>query len=277
MNSVLHGYAMTAAKHTIYTDPMPDQAHDLRRLAFRRPAPSPHARRAFVVAVVGGKTGAGATTVAMNLAAASSESGRRAVFVARDPCGKLADQIIGAVDENRIEAELVVFDVGNPIGDAGANICRRSDQVLVVAAAMSADVLGAYETVAALTAVLPGKNIHTLKDRPTPESASDELDDRIRLLINKSPSVEAANSAHKRIAWAARRFLGTQVRSAGYIEIEKKAVFKRMSRFCLNLRALSVDSMRQLLVSDSLLKWRRRSDFNDYRPVAIAEQLEMDF
>lgn len=257
---------------------MPDQAHDLRQLAFRRPASSSHARRAFVVAVVGGNTGAGATTVAMNLVAASSESGRRAVFVARDPCGKLADQIIDAVDDKRIEAELVVFDVGNPIDDAGANICRRSDQMLVVAAATtSSDVSDAYKTIAALAAVLLGKNIHTWKDRPTLESLSGDLDDRIRLLINKSPGAEAANSAHERVAWAARRFLGTQIRSAGYIENEKKTVFKRMSRFCLNLRALSVDSIGQLLVSDSLLKWRRRSNFNDHRPVAIAEQLEMDF
>ena len=247
---------------------MSDQAYDLRQLAMRfRPAPPSRVRRAAVLAVVGGTANVGATTVAMGL-------------VAADSCGAqtaMADQLLDAVDRRLIEAELVVFDAGYTINEAVGRICRRADRVLIVTTPEPSDVLNAFATIESLTAGAARGASGGVEDRKVPALPTAKHDSRFHLLINMSPSAAAADSAHARLAWAARRLLGVRLRSAGYIQREKAALPEGISRFCLNLRALSVDTIRELLVSDCLLNWRRRGKFNGNPIEAFAEQLEMDF
>ncbi|GEM_PF-5025459 len=260
---------------------MSDQAYDLRQLAMRfRPAPPSRVRRAAVLAVVGGTANVGATTVAMGLVAALAESGRQSLFVAADSCGAqtaMADQLLDAVDRRLIEAELVVFDAGYTINEAVGRICRRADRVLIVTTPEPSDVLNAFATIESLTAGAARGASGGVEDRKVPALPTAKHDSRFHLLINMSPSAAAADSAHARLAWAARRLLGVRLRSAGYIQREKAALPEGISRFCLNLRALSVDTIRELLVSDCLLNWRRRGKFNGNPIEAFAEQLEMDF
>jgi MinD-like ATPase involved in chromosome partitioning or flagellar assembly len=79
-----------ACKHAPYDyDLMLDQAHDLRRLAThdQRSASPPRAGRPAVLAVSGAKGGVGTTTVALNLAVAAAQTGRRTMLVDADPRG----------------------------------------------------------------------------------------------------------------------------------------------------------------------------------------------
>jgi flagellar biosynthesis protein FlhG len=77
---------------------MLDQAHDLRRLATtgRGDAQSPsRGGRPTLIVVAGGKGGVGTTTVALNLAAALVQTGRRAVLVDADLRGGDAATVCG--------------------------------------------------------------------------------------------------------------------------------------------------------------------------------------
>ncbi len=68
---------------------MLDQAHDLRRLATERvrPKAARAASRPTLLAVMGGKGGVGTTTIALKLAAALAQAGRRTLLVDADPRG----------------------------------------------------------------------------------------------------------------------------------------------------------------------------------------------
>jgi flagellar biosynthesis protein FlhG len=68
---------------------MLDQAHDLRRLAVTRGLPTTVdvTGRPTLLAVTGGKGGVGTTTIAINIAAAMTETGGRALLVDADPRG----------------------------------------------------------------------------------------------------------------------------------------------------------------------------------------------
>src|SRR3989304_8316814 len=66
---------------------MHDQANDLRRLVreSRTPASAPAPLRPTLLVVAGGKGGVGTTTLAVNLAVALAQRGRRTVLVDADP------------------------------------------------------------------------------------------------------------------------------------------------------------------------------------------------
>lgn len=68
---------------------MSDQAHDLRRLAMEhgRPEAARAAGRPELLAVTGGKGGVGTTTVAIGLAVARAQSGKRTLLIDADPRG----------------------------------------------------------------------------------------------------------------------------------------------------------------------------------------------
>ena len=297
---------------------MLDQAHDLRQLAVCRRRASPTwAGRPALLAVAGGKGGVGTTTIGLNLARAVAETGRRTVFVdadARDdsmlcdmeqrhsladvlagrrtwgeamqstPGGvglvvggrkwnelngtqaALAEQLLESFNDESLDADLVIIDVGNTIRGAALHICRCADAVLMITTPTAAAVINTFSAIRALTA------------KPIDGGPIDEPDGRLYLLINMSPAVDVANAVHYRLAWAARRLLGLQLRSAGHLATADGEIpDDNNKQFFLNFRALSVDALRQLLIAESLLSWQRRGEFNSRPDGAFAEPLEMDF
>lgn len=182
----------------------------------------------------------------------------------------MADELLDAVDDGQIDADLVVIDVGNTINEAAGRICQRADRALIVTTPTPAAVLNTYTTIETLAAGQVCSTAFGREDRLKPELLADELDDRFYLLINMASNAEPANAALDRIDWVARRLLGVRIRSAGYIPRATGALPCGSAQFCLNVRALSVDTIRELFVSDCLLRWRRREKFNTNHSVAIA-------
>ena len=87
---------------------MLDQAYDLRRLAKPdgRPELPRVAERPALLAVTGGKGGVGTTTVALRLAEALTQAGRRALLVDADPRGGNAALLCG-IEEERSLADVL--------------------------------------------------------------------------------------------------------------------------------------------------------------------------
>lgn len=75
-----------------------DQASDLRRLAADATLPGPGPHRPRLVVLGSGKGGAGTTTLAVNLAAALAQQGRRVLLVDADPQGGNAGLLCGIED-----------------------------------------------------------------------------------------------------------------------------------------------------------------------------------
>jgi flagellar biosynthesis protein FlhG len=133
---------------------MPDQAHDLRRLATHceRVGSPRRGKRPTLLVVAGGKGGVGTTTVALNLAVALAQTGKRALLIDADPRGgdaallcsveeryTLADVLAGrrtwdeATYEGSDGVRLVVgqrgwHDVGSPSVAAGQLLERLDGQ-----------------------------------------------------------------------------------------------------------------------------------------------------
>ena len=268
---------------------MPDQAYDLRKLAVcRRPAPSSRTGRATVVAVGGGKGGVGTTTVALNLAAALAESGRRTMFIDADPRGadslrvgssgaytrpspvlklmpggrewrptngrgtEAAGRLLDSIDDGQTDADAAVIDVGNTIDRAVGAICRRADRVLVVVTPNPAAVLGAYAALATLTV---GIGREHGGQPPWPA-------ERLNVLMNMASNVKTATAAYERLAWTARRLLGLSLRSVGCMPTAVDPTADGNAELCLNVRTLPVDTVRKLLVSGDVLNWRKETDFS---------------
>lgn len=180
----------------------------------------------------------------------------------------LAEQLLESFNDGSLDADLVIIDVGNTIRGAAAHICRRADAVLMITTPTAAAVMNTFSAIRTLTA-------KPLDGGPGP---IDGPDGRLYLLINMSPAVGVANAVHYRLAWAARRLLGLQLRSAGHLATANGAIpYGNNKQFPLNFRTLSVDTLRELLVAESLLSWQGRDEFDGRPAGAIAEPLEMDF
>ncbi|MBU4270244.1 MAG: P-loop NTPase [Planctomycetes bacterium] len=180
----------------------------------------------------------------------------------------LAEQLLESFNDGSLDADLVVIDVGNTIRGAASHICRRADAVLMITTPTAAAVMNTFSAIRTLTAKPIDGGLGPI----------DEPDGRLYLLINMSPAVGVANVVHYRLAWAARRLLGLQLRSAGHLTTADGAIPDGNNKqFPLNFRTLSVDTLQKLLVAESLLSWQRRGEFNGRPAGAIAEPLEMDF
>ena len=297
---------------------MPDQAHDLRQLAVRRrAAPPKRVGRPAVLAVAGGKGGVGTTTVGLNLALAMSESGRNVVFVDADARGAdaallcrleeerssladvlagrrawdealltipgglrlavggskwnelngtqatLAERFLESVADGRLDAELIVADVGNTMRGSAAEICRQADAVLMITTPSPAAAMNTFSAIRTLAS-----------DAAATHAASGTF----YLLVNMAPHAAAADAVHYRLAWAARRLLGRQLRSAGCLPaVENLPADGLNEQFYLNIRALSVDAIGRQFVSELVSNWRSPVEFDGCPPTAVAEPLEMDF
>jgi MinD-like ATPase involved in chromosome partitioning or flagellar assembly len=116
---------------------MPDQAHDLRRLATHREygeMPRCGTRPALIV-VAGGKGGVGTTTVALNLAGALTRAGVRSLLVDADPCGDAA--LLCDIEERYTLADVLA---GRRTWDEAT--CFGSDGVRLIVGQRGWDSLG---------------------------------------------------------------------------------------------------------------------------------------
>jgi flagellar biosynthesis protein FlhG len=235
---------------------MKDQADDLRQLVRQDPAEhaSPPSQTPALVAVTGGKGGVGTTTLALNLAAALSRQGRPTILVDGDfggpgagllcprgdgptvadvlaaRCG-LADALRPGPAGARIlpnawpaadcsssaqerliadlrglgrEADFVILDAGSGLGGVVRRFWLAADLVLLVATPEPASVMGAYAAVKVLLADSARVPIHTL--------------------VNLAPDAPSASEVHGRLARACQRFLGLEIRAAGYVPADPEVI-----------------------------------------------------
>lgn len=218
-------------------------AHQAAGLAIPQPSPAP------VLAVAGAKGGVGKTTIAVQLATLLARAGHRTLLVDFDPgcanvgvhlrlaaardletvaageCslrdavtagpGGLAvvlgrsgssalagerglprERALRAVLEARRSFDAIVVDTGAGVGPATTLVAERSDLVLGVTTPDIAAVTDAY----ALCKVLHARG------RPLPE-----------LVVNRVPTREAAMATAARLAAVARRFLGAELHTCGFV------------------------------------------------------------
>jgi len=219
--------------------------------------------RPALVAVLGGKGGVGSTTVAVNLAAAAIAAGTRAMFLDADQRGtssRDADWTLRLLDNLDARPELAVVDLGNAPDERALGFCLGADALLLVAAP---DAAAIWHTFLVL------KRLARSKNGPLPP---------VYLLLNMTPCKRRAKTIGQRFALASRRLLGVEVRSAGCLPLDESqpAAWKNTPQG-FNVRPLSVDVIRRVLVSDALLNWRSRGKFDGPHQRLFAQQSEKEF
>ena len=237
---------------------MHDQANDLRRLVRQCTVVKTDAADASVrlIVVAGGKGGVGTTTLAVDLAVAFAQADRRVVLVDADPHGgdvavlagvqeqhTLADVLSGSREASETlhqgpeqlkvlpgfwgweslpgpngsigerllaqmralkqQAEIVVLDAGNGPHPILRPCWRAADLRLVVTTPEKSAILDTYAL------------IKQWSDRDTPES--------IHAVVNQAADGHEAEDVYGRLAQACRRFLGLELRAAGYVSTSKES------------------------------------------------------
>lgn len=236
-----------------------DQATELRRLV-REAAPAVFGRgcaRPRLVAVAGGAGGIGTTTLAVNLAVALAQAGRRTILADASPSGRDAavlcglDRQRGAIDRPIGESNLA--DLIQP-GPGGLRILAKSEvnetpwRSLPIADCLL-DHLATLSSMADWVVVdagnSPGRQSRRLWRAAdaillvaTPELTSvmnayaavkslapPDAPPEVFSVVSRASAAAAAEEIHARLAQACRRFLGIRLRHAGYvpaaIEIEE--------------------------------------------------------
>jgi len=203
------------------------QAQTLRKLVrecVRADAPQPDPRPAVLV-VVGAQRGVGTTSVAQNLAVALQQSGQPAILVDAATTETIAVQSgtqgiqvfapatdghpLTATEEDASRwiaelahvapgAEVMVVDGGNGSRPDMQPLWETSDVALLVTTPDPPAVLRVYTLL---------KRLHTA-------AAASPL---IYCLINRAPDTAAAGAVFARIHQACRRFLGVELRPAGFV------------------------------------------------------------
>jgi flagellar biosynthesis protein FlhG len=280
---------------------MPDQAYDLRRLAtHREQADSPCCvDRPPLLVVTGGKGGVGTTTVALNLAAALAESGKRTLLVDADPrggdlailCGietrhTLADVIARRRTWNEAACSGpsgVRVIVGQPDWQDGSNSAiaagrmleRLNDQdllgdIVVIdagngVAGISRHVYRVANAVVMVTTADPASVAGAFAAIRAISSQLGHIGSAAPFysLVNMTPRARVAETAHYRLARTCRRILGIELRSAGHLAIAQAAERKsQVATIGLNLQVSLADTVRRVFAAEPLSKWRKRIKFN---------------
>ncbi len=202
----------------------------------------------------------------------------------------LAERFLESVADGRLDAELVVVDVGNTMRGSAAEICRQADAVLMITTpspAATMNTFSAIRTLACGAGLSCGAGVSPAAEkcrrdacttRKEIAAGTDAVPGTFYLLVNMAPNAAAAAAVHYRLAWAARRLLGLQLRSAGCLPaVENLPPDGLNGQFYLNIRALSVDAIGRQFVSELVSNWRSPVEFDGCPPTAVAEPLEMDF
>ena len=265
---------------------MSDQANDLRRLMVERAgmAAGRRAVRGRWIAVAGGKGGVGTTSVAIGLALADRK--RKTLLVDADPrggdaalhfgvddqytlcdllsgrrrlsdviqtgaCGlrlvpgargwndlghgpsSVVERLSDALGDSTVDVDTVMMDLGNSPNRTTSRLWQAADTAYIVTTAETAGIVGAYEAIKILTdrgAVAPPMFV----------------------VVNMAVPPRAAETAYRRLAEAAHRFLGVRLTSAGCHLTPKK------EKTNLNFHAPAADTVRELSAAERLLNWTKR-------------------
>ncbi len=279
---------------------MVDQAHDLRRLATHsNGAESPGCSdRPALVVVAGGKGGVGTTTVALGLAAALAESGRRTLLVDADSRGGDAALMCG-IEERYTLADVLAgrrtwkdaicagprgvgvvagqrgwHDGRNPAAAAG-HLLEQLDRQDLHAELVLIDAGNVLDGVVphvcreanAVVMVTTGDvasvvgafaGIKTLVSGSNPGGWPP-----LYLLVNMAPTARVAETVYYRLARTCRRVLGIELQSAGCLALARRP---GRNSGCgvigLNLQVRLADTMRGVSVAEGLASWQRHVEFN---------------
>lgn len=231
---------------------MDDQANDLRRLAreFAVSAMPRSNARSRPVVVTGGKGGVGTTTVAVNLAVALAEQGRRAVLVDADPYRADATLLCRAGERFTVAEVLSgqreTCEVLEP-GPGGAMVlpgawgddrvweCSSAAQDRLIEELLDLGSLAEWVVIDAGNGA--GRVAHRFwhaADRvllvTTPDAASvlnaytlvkllagGDATVPVETLVNMAPSAAVAEETHARLGRACFRFLGLRPQEAGTV------------------------------------------------------------
>jgi len=245
---------------------MRDQAEALRRLVAQHASPSlelpaavgrngrPALRRPQLVVVAGGKGGVGTTTVAVNMAVAAAQSGRRCLLVDVDgQCGDVA--LLTAVREKYTVADVLAHRRRLlkclQCGPAGVKILagawgfeRLSDyppaaaeiliqQVLEMSAELELAVFDcgnghspmaerfwrAADAVLAVSSVEPASILDTYS--AIKQMYHRRWQTRLLSVVSMAPHKAAAEGVHERLREACQRFLGVVVTAGGTVSHDK--------------------------------------------------------
>ena len=245
---------------------MRDQAEALRRLVAQHASPSlelpaavgrngrPALRRPQLVVVAGGKGGVGTTTVAVNMAVAAAQSGRRCLLVDVDgQCGDVA--LLTAVREKYTVADVLAqrrrLVKCLQCGPAGVKILagawgfeRLSDyppaaaeiliqQVLEMSAELELAVFDcgnghspmaerfwrAADAVLAVSSVEPASILDTYS--AIKQMYHRRWQTRLLSVVSMAPHKAAAEGVHQRLREACQRFLGVVVTAGGTVSQDK--------------------------------------------------------
>jgi flagellar biosynthesis protein FlhG len=228
-----------------------DQAAKLRALAAQ------HVTRAIVFAITSGKGGVGKSNVAVNLAIALSQAGKRVVLLDADLGLANADVLAGVevrtnlahVIARQRELKDVMIDapggfklIGGASGIAKmadlsdgdrqrliralAELETLADVILVdTGAGISPSVLSFTRaadhvlvvTTPEPTAITDAYAAIKVLVRSPGEETSPAIDRRISLLVNQALSPQEASQVYDRVSKVARQFLGMTVFDAGYV------------------------------------------------------------
>jgi flagellar biosynthesis protein FlhG len=169
-----------------------DQAAGLRRMF----------RAAHIVAVVGGSSGAGATTCAVNLAAALRRHGRRVLLV--DTAARVSPDLamlptkyqVDAVGGLDMAADIVLVDAQADARE-GSSLTEAAQDVIVVVSPGPSSITGGYAAI---------KHMNRTHGR-----------ERFQLLVNRTDDEFTARRVQKNMAHVARQHLGVSIEYMGAI------------------------------------------------------------
>lgn len=235
---------------------MRDQAHELRNLVRRAytlaaPAVGPAPR---LIALMGGTSGVGTTTLAVNLAAAMAQQGRRVVLIdanlqspkAASLCGVKSG--VGVIDILRAQRTIHEVLQAGPAGmqivagsreadhpSLGGNAAhqrlieqlkslgRHVDFVLIDAGSGSADLAARLSSAADQVVMITTADPASIMDAYARIKVLAENAEPLpapSLIVNRAADEESARDVQQRLGQSCRRFLSVSLGELGYVPLD---------------------------------------------------------